>query len=153
MSNIATTNTNGNDQVNLPFGRLESTHFGTYDIWQEKTIVGKKTHRHEVDVNMGMRKTKLLIVILYFSFFLGSTSVVSRIHFELILLNGTDFQLKCLSKNGIFINNNYLKMSSISVLPKQYDKSSSYPLFIDIVSFIDVHFVFQVLICVLHFHH
>jgi hypothetical protein len=34
-------------------------------------------------------------------------------------LNGTDFQLKCLSKNGIFINNNYLKMSSISVLPKQ----------------------------------
>lgn len=52
--------------------------------------------------------------------FLGPTSVVSRIHFELILFNGTDFQLKCLSKNGIFINNNYLKVSSISVLPKQY---------------------------------
>jgi hypothetical protein len=62
MSNTATTttttitNTNGNDQVNLPFGRLESTHFGTYDIWQEKTIVGKKSHRHEVDVNMGNEK-------------------------------------------------------------------------------------------------
>jgi hypothetical protein len=41
MSN-PTTNMNGNDQVNLPYARLESTHFGTYDIWQDKTIVGKK---------------------------------------------------------------------------------------------------------------
>jgi len=49
-----TTNINGNEQVNLPYARLESTQFGTYDIWQEKTIVGKKTPRHEVDVNMGM---------------------------------------------------------------------------------------------------
>jgi Leucine-rich repeat (LRR) protein len=49
-----TTNLNGNEQVNLPYARLESNHFGTYDIWQEKTIVGKKTNRHEVDVNMGM---------------------------------------------------------------------------------------------------
>ena len=50
-----TTNMNGNDQVNLPFGRLESTLFGTYDIWQEKTIIGKKSPRHEVDVNIGTR--------------------------------------------------------------------------------------------------
>lgn len=62
-----------------------------------------------------------IIICKFLFYYLGSTSVVSRIHFELILLNGTDFQLKCLSKNGIFINNNYLKMSSISVLPKQYD--------------------------------
>ena len=55
--------------------------------------------------------------------------MVSRTHFELILLNGTDFQLKCLSKNGLFVNNNYLKMSSISVLPKQYDDSSNFFLF------------------------
>jgi hypothetical protein len=55
MSNT-TTNMNGNDQVNLPYARLESTHFGTYDIWQEKTIVGKKSNRHEVDVNMGKIK-------------------------------------------------------------------------------------------------
>lgn len=50
---------------------------------------------------------------------LGSTAVVSRIHFELLLINGIEFHLKCLSKNGIFINNNYAKMSSITVLPKQ----------------------------------
>ncbi|CAF3507135.1 unnamed protein product [Adineta steineri] len=100
-STTVVTNMNGTDQVNLPYARLESTHFGTYEIWQEKTIVGKKTNHHEVDVNM------------------GSTSVVSRIHFELILINGSDFQLKCLSKNGIFINNNYTKMSSITTLPKQ----------------------------------
>jgi hypothetical protein len=105
-----TTNMNGNDQVNLPFGRLESTHFGTYDIWQEKTIIGKKSQRHEVDVNMGMTNKFIEIKRIIF-IFLGSTSVVSRVHFELILVNGTDFQLKCLSKNGIFINNNYLKMS------------------------------------------
>ncbi|CAF1025320.1 unnamed protein product [Rotaria sp. Silwood1] len=103
MSNTTTvtTNMNGNDHVHSPYARLESTHFGSYDIWQEKTIVGKKTNRHEVDVNM------------------GSTSVVSRIHFELILVNGSDFQLRCRSKNGIFINNNYTKMSSITLLPKQ----------------------------------
>lgn len=96
-----TTTINGNDQVNVPYARLESAHFGTYDIWQEKVTVGKKSNHHEVDINM------------------GSTSVVSRTHFELILLNGTDFQLRCLSKNGIFVNNNYLKNSSISILPKQ----------------------------------
>ena len=49
----------------------------------------------------------------------GSTAVVSRIHFELLLINGIEFHLKCLSKNGIFINNNYAKMSSTTVLPKQ----------------------------------
>jgi len=54
MSNTtATTNMNGTGPVNLPYARLESTHFGTHDIWQEKTVVGKKTNHHEVDVNMG----------------------------------------------------------------------------------------------------
>jgi hypothetical protein len=98
---------------------------------------------------MGMRIKWMITKILFI--FLGSTSVVSRIHFELILINGTDFQLKCLSKNGIFINNNYLKMSSISILPKQYDYSIFFlNLYFD---FIDVHFVFQVQIFVFHFHH
>jgi hypothetical protein len=63
MSNTTTTTIltttpiliNGNDHINLPYARLDSTYFGTYDIWQEKTIVGKKTNRHEVDVNMGKR--------------------------------------------------------------------------------------------------
>ena len=54
MSSI-TANINGNDQVHLPYARLESAHFGTYDIRQEKTIIGKKNNRHEVDVNMGMK--------------------------------------------------------------------------------------------------
>lgn len=60
---VATTSTtiNGNDQVNLPYGRLESPHFGTYDIWQEKTIVGKKTQRQDVDVNMGTRINGLFV--------------------------------------------------------------------------------------------
>ncbi|CAF5073449.1 unnamed protein product, partial [Rotaria magnacalcarata] len=48
-----------------------------------------------------------------------STPVVSRIHFELLLLNGSEFHLKCLSKNGIFVNNKYGKMSSTTILPKQ----------------------------------
>jgi hypothetical protein len=90
-----------NDQVNIPYARLDSIVFGTYDIWHERTLVGRKNNRREVDVNM------------------GSTAVVSRIHFELLLINGIEFHLKCLSKNGIFINNNYAKMSSINVLPKQ----------------------------------
>ncbi|CAF1397842.1 unnamed protein product [Rotaria magnacalcarata] len=107
MSSTTTTTTttniniNGNDHIHLPYARLESNNFGVYDVWQEKTIIGKKTNHNEVDVNM------------------GSTSVVSRVHFELILVNGTDFQLKCRSKNGIFVNNNYSKVSSITVLPKQ----------------------------------
>lgn len=60
-----TTNINGTDQVSLPYARLESTHFGTYDIWQEKTIVGKKTNRHEVDVNMGINKRKKIELFIY----------------------------------------------------------------------------------------
>ena len=55
MSNTTTptASINGNESVSLPFGRLESAQFGTYDIWQEKTLVGKKTNHHDVDVNMG----------------------------------------------------------------------------------------------------
>lgn len=52
-----TTNGNGHDQVHLPYARLESTHFGVYDIWQERTTVGKKTNGHEVDVNIGIKFT------------------------------------------------------------------------------------------------
>ena len=43
----------GTDQPTLPFARLDSSYFGTYDVWHEKTIVGKKNNRREVDVNMG----------------------------------------------------------------------------------------------------
>ena len=60
MSTTSTT-INGNDQVNLPYGRLESPQFGTYDIWQEKTIVGKKSHRQDVDVNMGTKLIRLIV--------------------------------------------------------------------------------------------
>ncbi|CAF1449004.1 unnamed protein product [Rotaria sp. Silwood1] len=95
------TTSNENDHLNIPYGRLESTYFGTYDIWQEKTIIGRKSHRCKVDVNI------------------DSISVVSRIHFELLLINGNEFHLKCFSKNGIFVNNNYTKMSSTTILPKQ----------------------------------
>ena len=42
-----------NDHLGLPFARLDSPYFGTYDIWHEKTIVGRKNNRREVDVNMG----------------------------------------------------------------------------------------------------
>jgi hypothetical protein len=48
------THTNNDDHVNLPYARLDSTYFGTYDIWQEKTVVGRKNNRGDVDVNMGM---------------------------------------------------------------------------------------------------
>jgi len=51
---ILTNTTNGNDRVNLPYARLDSTYFGTYDIWQERTLIGKKNNRREVDVNMGI---------------------------------------------------------------------------------------------------
>ncbi len=42
------------DHVDLPYARLDSIYFGTYDIWQERTLVGRKNNRREVDVNMGM---------------------------------------------------------------------------------------------------
>ena len=56
---------------------------------------------------------------LHWDFSSGFSSVISRIHFELILIDGTEFHLKCHSKNGIFINNNYAQMSSTTVLSKQ----------------------------------
>jgi len=130
MSNTTTTtiitttpiHTNENDHINLPYARLDSTYFGIYDIWQERTLVGRKNNRRKIDVNMGIFQilfSYFLLLIIFF--FVGSTSVISRIHFELLLVNGIEFHLKCLSKNGIFINNNYTKMSSRIVLPKQYD--------------------------------
>jgi hypothetical protein len=116
---LITSTNNGNDHVNLPYARLDSSFFGTYDIWQERTLVGRKNNRRDVDVHMGMSFFEGLCG--GDGRFLGSTSVVSRIHFELLLVNGLEFHLKCLSKNGIFINNNYTKMSSTTILPKQYD--------------------------------
>jgi hypothetical protein len=56
---LITNTDNNNDHVNLPYARLDSTYFGTYDIWQEKTIVGRKNNRREVDVNMGMDSTEI----------------------------------------------------------------------------------------------
>jgi len=53
-TSMFTSTTNGNDHVNLPYARLDSTYFGTYNIWQERTLVGRKNNRCEVDVNMGM---------------------------------------------------------------------------------------------------
>ena len=50
-------------------------------------------------------------------YFLGSSDVVSRIHFELLIVNMNEFHLKCLSKNGIFINHNFIKTSSTILLP------------------------------------
>ena len=52
MSNIVP-GTNGHDSLPLPYARLESPHFGVYEIWQEKTVVGRKNNRREVDVDMG----------------------------------------------------------------------------------------------------
>ena len=127
MSSTSTATTNGTEPVSPPYARLESTHFGIYDVWQEKTVVGRKTNRREVDVDMG--KTPSIAStgssspgkINNVSLLQGSTSLVSRVHFELLLVTGTDFQLKCLSKNGLFVNNNYMKMSATTVLPKQYE--------------------------------
>ena len=63
MSNTTTTtlltttpvvaHTNGNEQPTLPYARLDSSAFGTYDICQEKTLIGRKNNRRDVDVNMG----------------------------------------------------------------------------------------------------
>lgn len=61
MSNTTTTTiitttpiiNNNNEQINLPYARLESSYFGTYDIWQEKVLIGRKNHRRDVDVNIG----------------------------------------------------------------------------------------------------
>lgn len=47
-------------QHHLPFGRLESSSFGIYDIWQEKTIVGRRNSHRDVDVHIGKEKTILL---------------------------------------------------------------------------------------------
>lgn len=63
MSNTTTTTTiitttplmnhSNHDQGNLPYARLDSSLFGTYEIWQERTLVGRRNNRREVDVNMG----------------------------------------------------------------------------------------------------
>ena len=90
-------------QHQLPYARLESSSFGIYEVWQEKTLVGRRNSHGDVDVHIGV----------------GLTSVVSRVHFELILINGNEFHLKCLSKNGLFINNNYTHVSSRTILPRQ----------------------------------
>lgn len=54
---ITTTTSSANNiphhQGNLPYARLDSNLFGTYEIWQERTLVGRKNNRREVDVNMG----------------------------------------------------------------------------------------------------
>jgi hypothetical protein len=44
-----------NDQINLPYARLDSIFFGTYDIWHERTLIGRKNNRREIDVNMGRK--------------------------------------------------------------------------------------------------
>ncbi|CAF0919870.1 unnamed protein product, partial [Didymodactylos carnosus] len=82
------------------YARLDCPQFGTYDICQEKTVIGRQNNRRQIDINM------------------GASSVVSRVHFELYLI-GNEFQLKCIGKNGIFINTNYTKMGATTVLPKQ----------------------------------
>ncbi len=77
MSNTTTTtiitttpiHTNENDHINLPYARLDSTYFGTYDIWQERTIVGRKNTRRKIDVNMGIFKilfSSFLLLIIFF---------------------------------------------------------------------------------------
>ena len=48
------TNMDVNNQSNLPYARLDSTCFGTYDIWQERTVIGRKTNRNQVDIDIGM---------------------------------------------------------------------------------------------------
>lgn len=65
MSNTTTTTTiitttplvnpTNHEQGNLPYARLDSSLFGTYEIWQERTLVGRRNNRREVDVNMGKR--------------------------------------------------------------------------------------------------
>lgn len=108
-----------NENLTVPYARLDSSLFGIYDICQEKTVVGRKNMRRPIDVNIGKLKKKRIEHLVFLHLFKGSTSVVSRIHFEILLINGNEFHLKCLSKNGIFINNNFTPMSTSSILPKQ----------------------------------
>lgn len=59
------TNKNDNDHVNLPYARLDSIAFGTYDIWQERTVIGRKSNHREVDINMGkLKKSHIRLQIL-----------------------------------------------------------------------------------------
>lgn len=49
-------NTTNDYEVNhQPYARLDSSVFGTYDIWKEKVLVGRKNHRRDIDVHMGVQ--------------------------------------------------------------------------------------------------
>lgn len=74
----------GNSSPENAIGRLEARGY-EYLIRQDKIIVGRSTSREKIDVNM------------------GHSNFISRHHLE-IHHQSPNFYMKCVSKNGIFVD-------------------------------------------------
>lgn len=82
-----------------PIGRLEARGF-EYMIRQDKIIIGRRTSREKIDVNM------------------GHSAFISRHHLE-IHHQSPNFFLKCVSKNGIFVDGMFIRSDAEPIaLPK-----------------------------------
>ena len=129
---------------------LASTIFGKRKPSSAEKIIDAKWTSTWVGYRLRLNQSlTLLFSLMYLP---GSSSLISRVHFEILLLAGTDYQLKCLSKNGLFINSKYVRAAGASILPKQYDPRRHLPIPSQLHSRLDVYFGFPVQISVFHFH-
>lgn len=89
----------GNSSPENAIGRLEGRGF-EYMIRQNKIIIGRSTSREKIDVNM------------------GHSAFISRHHLE-IHYQTPSFYMKCISKNGIFVDGMFIRSDAEPIpLPK-----------------------------------
>lgn len=89
----------GNTSPENAIGRLEARGF-EYMIRQDKIIIGRRTSREKIDVNM------------------GHSAFISRHHLE-IHHQSPNFFMKCVSKNGIFVDGMFIRSDADPIaLPK-----------------------------------
>lgn len=89
----------GNRSPENAIARLESRDF-EYMVRQDKIIIGRRTSREKIDVNM------------------GHSAFISRHHLE-IYHQSPHFYMKCVSKNGIFVDGLFIRSNAEPIaLPK-----------------------------------
>lgn len=89
----------GNNSPDTAIARLEARGF-EYMIRQNRIIIGRRTSREKIDVNM------------------GHSAFISRHHLE-IHHQSPNFYMKCVSKNGIFVDGMFIRSDAEPIpLPK-----------------------------------